>query len=68
MADDLSHAIPMAKALFAGGVRGLDVTLRTLVPLDTIRAITNKVSEAIVDAGTVLNAQQIDDVMLGRGS
>lgn len=38
------------------------------MPLDTIRAIANKVSEAIVGAGTVLNAQQIEDVMLGRGS
>lgn len=68
MADELSHAIPIAKALVAGGVRGLDVTLRTLVPLNTIRAIANKVSEAIVGAGKVLNAQQIEGVMLGTGS
>lgn len=59
--------MPMAKALVAGGARGLEVTLRILLPLDTIRAIANEVPEALAGAGTALNAQQLEDVVLERG-
>ncbi len=42
----LEHAVPMAKALVAGGVRVLEVTLRTACAMDAIRAIAKEVTEA----------------------
>ncbi|PWC17209.1 bifunctional 4-hydroxy-2-oxoglutarate aldolase/2-dehydro-3-deoxy-phosphogluconate aldolase [Brenneria corticis] len=55
----LEHAVPMAKALVAGGVRVLELTLRTDCAVDAIRAIAKAVPEAIVGAGTVTNPQQL---------
>ena len=60
--NDLNHAVPMAKALVAGGVRVLEVTLRTPVAMEALRAIIKAVPEAIVGAGTVLNTQQLHEV------
>lgn len=57
----LEHAVPLAKALVAGGVRVLEVTLRTACAIDAIRAIAKEVPEAIVGAGTVTNAQQLSE-------
>ncbi|WP_292971083.1 bifunctional 4-hydroxy-2-oxoglutarate aldolase/2-dehydro-3-deoxy-phosphogluconate aldolase [Pantoea sp. UBA4549] len=56
------HAVPMAKALVAGGIRVLEVTLRTPVAMDALRAIICEVPEAIVGAGTVINTQQLKEV------
>ena len=53
--NDLSHAVPMARALLAGGVRMLEVTLRTPQALACIEAIAKEVPEAVVGAGTVRN-------------
>ncbi len=50
------HAVPMARALVAGGIRVLEVTLRTAAALAAIEAIARAVPEAIVGAGTVRNA------------
>ena len=50
------HAVPMAKALLAGGIRVLEVTLRTPQGLACIEAIARQLPEAIVGAGTVRNA------------
>lgn len=50
------HAVPMAKALLAGGIRVLEVTLRTPQGLACIEAIAKHLPEAIVGAGTVRNA------------
>ncbi|QHM71339.1 bifunctional 4-hydroxy-2-oxoglutarate aldolase/2-dehydro-3-deoxy-phosphogluconate aldolase [Mixta intestinalis] len=58
----LEHAVPMAKALVAGGVRVLEVTLRTPVAMDAIKAIIQEVPDAIVGAGTVINPQQLAEV------
>ncbi|XBS68331.1 bifunctional 4-hydroxy-2-oxoglutarate aldolase/2-dehydro-3-deoxy-phosphogluconate aldolase [Acerihabitans sp. KWT182] len=58
----LEQAVPLAKALVAGGVRVLEVTLRTACAVDAIRAIAKEVPEAIVGAGTVTNVQQLADV------
>ncbi|MBJ3813990.1 bifunctional 4-hydroxy-2-oxoglutarate aldolase/2-dehydro-3-deoxy-phosphogluconate aldolase [Shimwellia pseudoproteus] len=58
----LEHAVPMAKALVAGGVRVLEVTLRTECALEAIRLIAKEVPDAIVGAGTVTNPQQLADV------
>lgn len=61
--DDLVHAVPMAKALAAGGITVFEITLRTPVALDAIRAIREAMPEALVGAGTVLNPQQYDDAV-----
>lgn len=59
---DVVHAIPLAEALIAGGIKVLEVTLRTPAALDVIREIADKVPEAIIGAGTVTNAQQLKEV------
>ncbi len=51
--DDFDAAVPMARALVEGGVRVLEVTLRTSVALRCMEAIAKAVPEAIVGAGTV---------------
>jgi 2-dehydro-3-deoxyphosphogluconate aldolase/(4S)-4-hydroxy-2-oxoglutarate aldolase len=56
--DDVDHARPIAEALVAGGLRALEVTLRTPVALDAIREMS-KVEGAVVGAGTVLNHQDL---------
>ena len=54
--DRLEDAVPMARALVAGGVRVLEVTLRTAAGLPAIEAIAREVPDAVVGAGTVRNA------------
>ena len=53
---DRAHAVPLARALVAGGIRMLEVTLRTPVALACIEAIAKEVPEAVVGAGTVRSA------------
>lgn len=55
----LEHAVPLAKALMAGGIRVLEITLRTPVAVEAIRAIRKDVPEAIVGAGTVIGAEDL---------
>lgn len=57
--EQLEHAVPLARALVAGGVRVLEVTLRTKVALAAIRAIVDAVPEAIVGAGTLLDERDL---------
>ena len=57
--EDLAHAVPLARALVAGGVRVLEIVLRTPVALAAIRAIAREVPEAITGAGTVVNAHDL---------
>jgi 2-dehydro-3-deoxyphosphogluconate aldolase/(4S)-4-hydroxy-2-oxoglutarate aldolase len=52
----VEDAVPLARALVAGGVRVLEVTLRTPVALRCIAAIAREVPEAIVGAGTIRSA------------
>ena len=56
--DDLEHTKPLARALVAGGLPILEVTLRTPVALDAIRAMS-EVEGAIVGAGTVTNERDL---------
>lgn len=56
--DDVDKAVPMAEALVAGGLPAIEITLRTEAALDAIKAIADAVPDAIVGAGTVLNADQ----------
>jgi len=55
----VEHAVPMARALVAGGVRVLEVTLRTPVALACMAAIAREVPEAIVGAGTLRSAADV---------
>jgi 2-dehydro-3-deoxyphosphogluconate aldolase / (4S)-4-hydroxy-2-oxoglutarate aldolase len=54
--NDVAHAVPLARALVAGGIRMLEVTLRTPVALECIERIAKEVPEAVVGAGTVRSA------------
>ncbi|WP_277816737.1 bifunctional 4-hydroxy-2-oxoglutarate aldolase/2-dehydro-3-deoxy-phosphogluconate aldolase [Rheinheimera pleomorphica] len=60
---DLADAVPMAKALLAGGIKVLEVTLRTPVALEAIRLLAQEVPDAIVGAGTVTTAAQLQQVV-----
>ena len=51
--NDVAHAVPMAQALVSGGVRMLEITLRTPQALACMEAIAKAVPEAVVGAGTV---------------
>jgi len=53
---DVAHAVPMARALVAGGIRMLEVTLRTPQALACMEAIAKEVPGAVVGAGTVRSA------------
>ena len=53
---DIAHAVPLARALVAGGIRMLEVTLRTPQALQCIEAIARDVPEAMVGAGTIRSA------------
>ena len=55
----LEHAVPMARALVAGGVRVLEVTLRTAAARACMEAIAREVPEAIVGAGTLRSAADV---------
>lgn len=48
-----ADAVPLAKALLAGGLRAIEVTLRTSVALQAVRAISTEVPEAVVGIGTI---------------
>ena len=51
--DSLEHAVPVARALVAGGLPAIELTLRTPVALDAIRAIASEVPEILIGAGTI---------------
>ncbi|MEU6347885.1 bifunctional 4-hydroxy-2-oxoglutarate aldolase/2-dehydro-3-deoxy-phosphogluconate aldolase [Streptomyces sp. NPDC047072] len=59
--NDASDAVPLARALVAGGLPAIEVTLRTPVALDAIRAIAAEVPEAVVGAGTVITPGQVKE-------
>ena len=54
--NDVAHAVPLARALVAGGIRMLEVTLRTPQALQCIEAIARDVPDAVVGAGTIRSA------------
>ncbi len=59
---NLDHAVPLAKALVAGGVKVLEVTLRTPVAMEAIRMIATEVPEAVIGAGTVTTKEDLHAV------
>ena len=64
--EDVAHAVPLAEALVAGGLRVLEVTLRTPAALASITAM-KQIEGAIVGAGTVTNPKELD-AALAAGS
>ncbi len=60
--DDLKNAVPLARALVAGGLTVIEITLRTAAGLEAIRAIAAEVPDAIAGAGTVLTPAQLEAV------
>jgi len=61
--DDLATAVPIARALVAGGLAVIELTLRTPVALDAIRAIADEVPEILLGAGTVLSPGQAKEAL-----
>ncbi len=59
--DDADDAVPLARALARGGLKVIEITLRTPSALESIRRAAAEVPEAVVGAGTILNAQQFDE-------
>jgi 2-dehydro-3-deoxyphosphogluconate aldolase/(4S)-4-hydroxy-2-oxoglutarate aldolase len=53
-----ADAVPLARALARGGLKAIEITLRTDEALDAIRRVAGEVEEAIVGAGTILDARQ----------
>ena len=58
---DPAHAVPLARALARGGLPMIEITLRTAGALEAIRRVAAEVKEAIVGAGTILDARQFDE-------
>jgi 2-dehydro-3-deoxyphosphogluconate aldolase / (4S)-4-hydroxy-2-oxoglutarate aldolase len=61
--DDLAHAVPVARALVAGGLPVIELTLRTPVALDAIAAIAAEVPEILVGAGTIVTPAQVEQAV-----
>lgn len=61
MVDDAANAVPIARALLAGGVNAMELTLRTPAALDALKRIRAEVPEMIAGAGTVLSPQQVHE-------
>lgn len=57
--NQLEQAVPLANALVEGGLKVLEITLRTPVALDAIKKIKTEVPEAIVGTGTVINLETL---------
>lgn len=58
--DDANDAVPLARALYAGGVDCIELTLRTNSALDSVKRIAQEVPEVVVGVGTILSPQQAD--------
>ena len=58
----LEQAVPLARALVAGGVKVLEITLRTAVAVDAIAEISREVPDAVVGAGTVTTPEDLNAV------
>ncbi len=58
--NNLSDAVPLARALVKGGIKVLEITLRTPIALDAIRLISDEVEDAIVGVGTVITPKDME--------
>ncbi|KTC82349.1 bifunctional 4-hydroxy-2-oxoglutarate aldolase/2-dehydro-3-deoxy-phosphogluconate aldolase [Legionella cherrii] len=59
---EIEHAVPLATALFSGGIQVLEVTLRTPIALDAIKVLTETFPDALIGAGTVTTPEQLEQV------
>ncbi|MBN9230701.1 MAG: keto-deoxy-phosphogluconate aldolase [Legionella sp. 40-6] len=59
----IDEALSLAEALFAGGVNIMEITLRTPAALEAIDALTRTYPQALIGAGTVINPQQLEQVV-----
>ncbi len=60
--DEAEHAVPLAHALFAGGIDIMELTLRTPAALPGLKAILEEVPEMTAGIGTILTTDQVDEV------
>ncbi len=60
--NDASDAVPITNALKAGGIKAVEVTLRTPAALDAIRAIKAECEDILLGVGTVVNHQNLKDI------
>ena len=58
--EEVRHAAPLARALLAGGVGVVELTLRTPAAMESLRVIADEVPEIVLGAGTVLDPAQAD--------
>ncbi|MFE0150315.1 bifunctional 4-hydroxy-2-oxoglutarate aldolase/2-dehydro-3-deoxy-phosphogluconate aldolase [Nonomuraea sp. NPDC059007] len=65
--DDVETAVPLARALVAGGLPVIEVTLRTAAALESIARIAAEVPDAVIGAGTIRSAADIA-AAVGAGS
>ena len=61
--DDVEDAVPLAEALVRGGLPAIEVTLRTEAAIPAIERIAAEVDGAVVGAGTVTSARQVEEVL-----
>ena len=66
--DNENHAVPLAKALLAGGVDCMELTLRTDAAMGALRRIRAEVPEMVAGIGTILTVDQVKDVHEAGGS
>ena len=59
--EDAAKAVPLARALVAGGLKAIEITLRTPAALPAIRAVAEEVEGAVTGAGTILDPRQFAD-------
>jgi 2-dehydro-3-deoxyphosphogluconate aldolase/(4S)-4-hydroxy-2-oxoglutarate aldolase len=59
--ENVEDAVPLARALARGGLKVIEITLRTKTALESIRRAAAEVPEAVVGAGTILDARQFDE-------
>jgi 2-dehydro-3-deoxyphosphogluconate aldolase/(4S)-4-hydroxy-2-oxoglutarate aldolase len=61
--ENAADAVPLARALVAGGLKAIEITLRTSAALEAIRRVAGEVEGAVAGAGTVLDVAQFEAVM-----
>ena len=66
--DDIDDAVQVAQALLRGGLPVIEVTLRTPNAMAAIKAMVEAVPDAVVGAGTVLNARQLEQLQRPAGA
>lgn len=66
--DEARHAVPLARALLAGGVDAMELTLRTPAALEALKNIRREVPEMLAGIGTILTPQQVCEVVEAGGA